>query len=349
MARKNGSKREGAKLKGWQKLLAVLLSAGLLVSCTLLASQTFDDLRTSFIIARNRRLASGGDGGLVVMTPTPDPETMAQLAREATPTPTATTAVTATATVSAEPSPSGGAEVSASVSVSPEVTPSLTPAPEPTPEETLIPDSTVTAAAAPMTAAGEVDLLALQRQNVDTVGWLSMDSVASINFAVVQGRNAFYLKHDFDRRANSYGTPFLDEGSPLASQPDNYIIYAHNMRNGEMFGELNRVLETGRLVDYPFVHFYTIFGSQDFVPYAVVDLSVNRKSNKFMQYYMPNFTGPGAFIDYVFEAEHVSRVTLPWHAEYGDQLLTLVTCGKKSDERLVVFLRAVRDSERTAS
>ena len=346
MTKNSGSNKGQRGLKGWQKLLLVLLGAGLLISCTLLATQTFEDLRISSIIARNRRLASGDDG-LVVLTPTPDPETLVQLARDATPSPAPTDSPTPEASV--EASPSDSPETSGSPSLSPEVTPSVTPAPEPTPEETLIPDSTVTAAAAPLTGAGTVDLLALQRRNRDTVGWLSMDCVASIDFAVVQGRNAYYLNHDFDQHANSYGTPFLDEGSPLASQPDNYIIYAHNMRNGEMFGELNRVLETGRLVDYPFVHFHTIFGSQDFVPYAVVDLSVNQKSNRFMQYYLPNFTGPGQFIDYVYEAEHVSRVTLPWHAEYGDQLLTLVTCGKKSDERLVVFLRAVRDSERTAA
>lgn len=298
---RRGSARRRRPLRPWQVLLALLLGTGVLVSCTLLASQAIEDRRIAAIIQRNRELAYGGG--------------------------------TAEATASA---PGAGGEPA-----------EATPAPRAiTPEPTLIPDSTVTAAAAPTTATGAVDLMALLQINGDTVGWLSMDSVPSINFAVVQGRNAFYLKHDFDRRANSYGTPFLDEGSPLASQPDNLIIYAHNMRNGEMFGELNRVLENGRLIDYPYVHFTTIFGDQDFIPYAVVDLSVDRKSNKFLNYYLPDFTGPGQFVDYVYMAESVSRVTLPWHAEYGDQLMTLVTCGKKADERLVVFLRAVRDSER---
>ena len=301
------SRRRRGPQRPWRLALALLLGAGLLVSCAMLASQAIEDRRIESIMRRNRELASGGGTDLAVRTASPDPNAYGDAAE-------------------------------------------VTPAPQaPTPSPTLIPDSTVTAAAAPTTSGGAVDLLALQRLNIDTVGWLSMDSVASINFAVVQGRNAYYLNHDFDRHANSYGTPFLDEGSPLASQPDNLIIYAHNMRNGEMFGELNRVLENGRLIDYPFVHFSTIYGDQDFIPYAVVDLSVNPKSRKFLQYYIPNFTGPGQFIDYVFQAEHVSRVTLPWHAEYGDQLMTLVTCGKKADERLVVFLRSVRDSERSAS
>ena len=231
--------------------------------------------------------------------------------------------------------------------------PQATPAADATPsadvpseaEPTATPYARVTSASAPLTSAGTVDLLALRRQNVDTVGWLTMDSVKAIDFAVVQGRNAFYLKHDFDQRANSYGTPFLDEGSPLAASPDNLIIYAHNMRNGLMFGELNRVLEEGRLLDDPYVRFHTIYGSRTFIPYAVCDISVNPESVNYLQYYQPYFTGPGQFIEYVYRAERISRVTLPWHAQFGDQLLTLVTCGEGEDDRLVVFLRAVRSTE----
>lgn len=285
-------------LRGWQWCAAVLLAAGLLISCAMLVHQAVEDRRTAAIIARNRELARAGQ------TEAPAEVTPAPL--QATPEP------------SAEPTES---------------------APTPTPY------AAVTSASAPLTSAGTVDLLALRRLNVDTVGWLTMDSVKSIDFAVVQGRNAYYLSHDFDNRENAYGTPFLDEGSPLAASPDNLIVYAHNMRNGEMFGELNRVLETGRFVEQPYVHFQTIFGSRDYIPYAVCDISVDTKSANYMQYYMPYFTGPGQFIDYVYRAERVSRVTLPWHAQYGDQLLTLVTCGKERSERLVVFLRAIRSTE----
>lgn len=216
------------------------------------------------------------------------------------------------------------------------------------PDPTSTPYAAVTSASAPLTSAGTVDLLALRQKNMDTIGWLTMESVKSIDFAVVQGRNAFYLSHDFDQRKNSYGTPFLDEGSPLAAAPDNLILYAHNMRNGQMFGELNRVLEDGRFVENPYVHFQTVYGNRTFIPYAVCDISVDPSSVKYLQYYQPYFTGPGQFIEYVYQAERISRVTLPWHAQYGDQLLTLVTCGEEKNDRLVVFLRAIRSSELTS-
>ena len=237
------------------------------------------------------------------------------------------------------------AEVHAPVPETTPAAPQQTQEPDPTPT----PYAAVTSASAPLTSAGTVDLLALRRKNVDTIGWLTMDSVKAIDFAVVQGRNAFYLNHDFDQKKNAYGTPFLDEGSPLAASPDNLIVYAHNMRNGEMFGELNRVLEDGRFEESPYVHFQTIYGSRTFIPYAVCDISVNPDSTKYLQYYQPYFTGPGQFIDYVYRAERISRVTLPWHAQYGDQLLTLVTCGEEKDDRLVVFLRAIRSSELTTA
>ena len=299
-------------LRRWQWVLIVLLAAGLLVSCTLLASQAIDDYRISRIIRRNQELAYGPteNAGLpVVLTPIPTGGVVA-------PTPTAAVQYTPT------PVPVETA------------TPTAAPTPEP-----------ASAAPMPTKRTGDVDLLALKNTNPDTVGWLSMESVSTINFAVVQGKNAYYLKHDFDHHENAYGTPFLDEGSPLASQPDNLIVYAHNMRNGEMFGELNRVLEDGRFVDHPYVYFDTEHDSMVFIPFAVVELSINPRSSKYFQYYVPNFTGPGQFVQYVYDVEKVSLVNLPWHAEYGDQLMTLVTCGRGGENRLVVFLRKVRDSE----
>ena len=239
-----------------------------------------------------------------------------------------------------------GQTQSAGATPAPEQT-AATPSPTATPAPpTPTPFATVTAASAPLTNAGTVDLNALKRLNQDTVGWLTMDSVRTIDFAVVQGNNAYYLAHDFDGRQNAYGTPFLDEGTPLGADSDNLIVYAHNMRNGEMFGELNRVLEDGRFLERPYVHFQTLYGSDDYVPYAVCDISVDPQSENYMQYYMPVFSGPGQFIEYVATAEMSSRVTLPWHAQYGDKLLTLVTCGAEKNERLLVFLRAVRSTER---
>lgn len=231
--------------------------------------------------------------------------------------------------------------------------PQSTPAAESTPqadattgpEATPTPYAAVTSATAPLTSTGAVDLNALRKKNIDTIGWLTMDCVKTIDFAVVQGRNAFYLSHDFDQKKNAYGTPFLDEGSPLAASPDNLIVYAHNMRNGAMFGELNRVLDDGLIMEKPYARFQTIYGSRVFIPYAVCDISINPDSVKYLQYYLPYFTGPGQFIEYVYQAERISRVTLPWHAQYGDQLLTLVTCGQEKDDRLVVFMRAVRSTE----
>lgn len=185
----------------------------------------------------------------------------------------------------------------------------------------------------------------LYQKNNDLIGWLNVSCLYRINFAVVQGKNNFYMNHDFNKQENVNGSAFLDETCKIWPRDDNLIIYAHNMKSGEMFGELNQLQNAGKIKQNPFVTFDTLYEQGTYVPLAVFVCSVVQADDYF-QFYVRNFKSETAFDQYINRARELSRVALKTDAAYGDELLTLVTCYDQANrQRFVVLLRKLRDNE----
>lgn len=185
----------------------------------------------------------------------------------------------------------------------------------------------------------------LYQKNNDLIGWLNVNCLYRINFAVVQGKNNFYMNHDFNKQENANGSAFLDETCKIWPRDDNLIIYAHNMKSGEMFGELNQLQNAGKINQNPFVTFDTLYEQGTYVPLAVFVCSVVQADDYF-QFYVRNFKSEAAFDQYINRARELSRVALKTDAAYGDELLTLVTCYDQANrQRFVVLLRKLRDNE----
>lgn len=72
-----------------------------------------------------------------------------------------------------------------------------------------------------------------------------------IKKVVVKGNNNdFYLRHDFKKQYNFAGWIFLDYRNKISDDETNYIIYAHNMRDGKtMFSQLPKMLDKNFLED----------------------------------------------------------------------------------------------------
>lgn len=137
----------------------------------------------------------------------------------------------------------------------------------------------------------------LYQKNNDLIGWLNVNCLYRINFAVVQGKNNFYMNHDFNKQENANGSAFLDETCKIWPRDDNLIIYAHNMKSGEMFGELNQLQNAGKINQNPFVTFDTLYEQGTYVPLAVFVCSVVQADDYF-QFYVRNFKSEAAFDQY---------------------------------------------------
>ena len=86
------------------------------------------------------------------------------------------------------------------------------------------------------TAPPRHDLAALQAENPDCVGWLTIPDTP-VDYSVVwtPDEPERYLRRDFYGDSASGGTPFLDGRNQARAKGQNLIVYGHNMLDGSMF------------------------------------------------------------------------------------------------------------------
>lgn len=86
------------------------------------------------------------------------------------------------------------------------------------------------------TAPPRHDLAALQAENSDCVGWLTIPDT-TVDYPVVwtPEKPEYYLRRDFYGNSASGGTPFLDGRNQARAEGQNLILYGHNMLDGTMF------------------------------------------------------------------------------------------------------------------
>lgn len=184
----------------------------------------------------------------------------------------------------------------------------------------------------------------LLEANPDTVGYLIASD--SIEFAVVQRDNEYYLTHNFFGEEAVEGTAFMDQGNSIDPMDEHLLIHGHNMRDGSVFGDLDEFRDLDFLKENAVVTFNTIYEDRLYVPIAVFDISATPGDQNFMDMQVFNFETDEDFMNFVNEAKDRSIFDIPVDVERGDQLLSLVTCSYTNDNgRLVVMLRALRDTE----
>ena len=78
----------------------------------------------------------------------------------------------------------------------------------------------------------------LKETNSDIIAWLKVNGT-DIEYPVVKTiNNDYYMTHSFDKTYNRAGWVFMD----YKNRFDNMVIYAHNRRDGSMFGTLKNIL-----------------------------------------------------------------------------------------------------------
>lgn len=107
--------------------------------------------------------------------------------------------------------------------------------------------------------AAERNIQALITENADCIGWLSIDGT-NISYPVMHTSSdpQKYLRRNFYGKYSQSGVPFLDGRCDL--QSTNLIIYGHNMKNGTMFSDLKKFLNTDFLNAHRTVKFETVDG-----------------------------------------------------------------------------------------
>lgn len=166
----------------------------------------------------------------------------------------------------------------------------------------------------------QVDFDGLKKINPDVIAWIQIPAL-NISYPVVQGKdNYYYLHHMFDGQENKNGSIFVDYHNQPDFTDSNTIVYGHNMKNGSMFGILDRYQEQRLYQKYPCFYIY--------VPGAVLEYQI-----------ISCYAGRNGSIGYTYsfpEAEAFQKFlnTILSYAGYdtetevtdSDHIVTLSTC-----------------------
>ena len=244
--------------------------------------------------------------------------------------------------VGATLAPSPTAVTQASLS-EPEGSAEALPSPAPVTAATMIPKPDPVTGAMPELLPDYVYLYAV---NSDMGGWLRVRAIPRIDFAWVRGKNAFYIHKDFYGRESAGGTAFLDESCTDWPRDPNLIIYAHNLKSGDMFGELHRLSEASLLASNPLIDFDTLYEKGVYVPVSVCVCDINPGTASYFDFNVPTFPNEAAFDAFVNRARELNLVRYGADAKWGDRLLTLVTCfDDANQQRFLVIARELRVGE----
>ena len=197
-----------------------------------------------------------------------------------------------------------------------------------------------TIAEKPITKFGE-----LLKANKDVIGWLSIKG--ELDLPVVYKDNEYYLTHDVYKKKSQAGTLFLDENHPLTANAQHLLIHGHNMKDGSMFGHLQRYLEVGYLKKHGIIQFDTLYAQENYVVYAVLVVPESSRKAGYINYQgYAKLNTAKQFAEFVEGLQARSKISIPIKVADTDTLLTLSTC--HGDDRLNVALRRLRPNETAA-
>lgn len=163
-------------------------------------------------------------------------------------------------------------------------------------------------------------------ENPDTIGWVKIDGT-KIDYPVVKYTdNKYYLKHDFKKEPNSAGWVFMDYKNNFNDQ--NIILYAHNRRDGSMFGTLEMLFEEEFYKEHN--NEILFIKENEIIRYNIFSVYKVASTDSY------NSTNFDSFDEKIIEFKNRSIINFDMKESNAEQIITLSTCDYNNSYRLVV-------------
>lgn len=183
----------------------------------------------------------------------------------------------------------------------------------------------------------DVDFEVLKEKNPDTVAWIKVNGT-SIEYPVLKTtNNDFYMTHSFDKSYNSAGWVFMDYKNKFNGTDNNIVIYAHNRRNGSLFGTLKNIL-TENWQSNPenfIIPFITETEKSEYQVFSVY------KIEKEDYYITTNFGTNVEFQKFIDKVKSRSVKDFGVEVTADDHILTLSTCADNNKYRVVLHAKKI--------
>ena len=188
------------------------------------------------------------------------------------------------------------------------------------------------------------ELAEIYADNPDLVGWITIEGTVldyPVMYTPEDGEK--YLYKNINGNFDVNGLPFIEDGCSMDPESDNIIIYGHNMNSGKMFASLMKYAKKDYWEEHPTIRFSTLYEEREYkIIAAFYDRVYYKYEDCFKFYQFIDAKDEAHFeeaVSYFKEnAEYDTGVT----AEYGDRLITLVTCAYHVENgRFVVVAKEV--------
>jgi len=183
----------------------------------------------------------------------------------------------------------------------------------------------------------DMDYASLKEINDDLMGWIYYEPI-ELSYPVVMDKGDDYYEHySFENERNVAGAIFVDYLCREDFNSFNTVIYGHNMRNGSMFGSLNKLIDDQSIItENPY--FY-IFTENEAMKYEIVAAYYSQASSRTyhlaLDYTLDEMKEYVEYIDSV--AKYKNEDFFSKEITEDTKLCTLSTChGVNSTSRTVI-------------
>ena len=193
------------------------------------------------------------------------------------------------------------------------------------------------------------DMEDLYELNSDTIGWLMIDDTV-IDYPVMQTPmdEEYYLDRDFQKNYSPYGSLIMDtefEYQNGTKPSTNLIIHGHNMKNGTMFGGLDKYRDAAYEREHSIIKFKSLYEEREYeiVSVFLSQVFLKTQTNVFKYYQFFEADSKREFNKFYKNIKDMALYDTGVTAEYGDEFITLSVCAYHVENgRLVVVAKRIK-------
>lgn len=184
------------------------------------------------------------------------------------------------------------------------------------------------------------NLKRLAKINTDLVGWLEVEGTRIDGPVMQHEDDEYYLYHNFYGAKDHYGCLYVRNAVDIEALGTNFIIYGHNMRDGSMFGELEKYKKEAFFDKHKEILFDTLLERQTYEVMAAFESSVTSDPSEFRYYQFYQADTKEEFDEFYHAVKKLALYDTSVTAEFGDAFMTLSTCDYSEENgRFVVVAK----------
>lgn len=189
----------------------------------------------------------------------------------------------------------------------------------------------------------------LYEKNSDFIGWIHIDDT-NVDYPVMQCKEdeQKYMRKNFDGEYALAGTPFMAAECDAKKPSTNLIIYGHNMKDGAMFGKLDKYTDQQWMEEHKVIHFDTIYGLHEYEVIAAFHTILPLVGHESNYYFhgMVEAETQEELDEFLTEMRKQNEIQADTTVTLDDHLLMLSTCddyGAHDGRRFLVIARAIKE------